>query len=184
LSLPETGSVYTWSMRKITIIGCAGSGKSTLAVRLGELLRLPVHHLDSLYWKPGWVRTEKPQWSELQHTLCERKQWIIDGNYASTMDIRLNACDTVIFLDVNHYVCLYRAIKRTVTHLGRSRVDMGEGCNERFDAQFAKWIYGYPSKQKPVVMQKLSALSKDVEVRVLKNQREIESFLGEVANKQ
>ena len=140
-------------MQRITIIGSGGSGKSTLAVRLGSLLQLPVHHLDSLYWKPGWVETERSKWVVIQQSLVDTGSWIIDGNYGGTIDIRLEASDTVIFLDMNRFTCLFRAIKRTLKHFGKHRSDMGDGCNERFDFNFVRWIYGFPKKKKPEIIE-------------------------------
>ncbi|EOX4485752.1 AAA family ATPase, partial [Vibrio alginolyticus] len=100
-------------MKRIAVIGSGGSGKSTFSALLGTELNLPVHHLDQLYWKPNWVKTPKDDWIKIQKGLCESECWIIDGNYQSTLDIRFGACDTVIFLDVNRYTCIYRALKRT-----------------------------------------------------------------------
>ncbi|GAB0150938.1 hypothetical protein [Marinobacterium sp. BA1] len=92
-------------MKKIAVIGSGGSGKSTFSALLGKELNLPVHHLDQLYWKPNWVKTPKEDWIKIQKGICDSECWIIDGNYQSTLDIRFEACDTVIFLDVNRYTC-------------------------------------------------------------------------------
>ena len=170
------------TMKRITIIGSGGSGKSTLAVRLGNLLQLPVHHLDALYWKLGWVETGHSQWAAIQQSLVSgASDWIIDGNYGGTIDIRLEASDTVIFLDINRFICLVRAVKRTLKHFGKNRADMGIGCNEKLDLSFVRWIYGYPAKKKPKIIEKLSKLDSSVEVYVLKNQAEVELFLSRLA---
>jgi len=169
-------------MQRITIIGSGGSGKSTLAVRLGGLLQLPVHHLDSLYWKPGWVETERSKWVAIQQSLVDTDSWIIDGNYGGTIDIRLESSDTVIFLDMNRFTCLFRAIKRTLKHFGKHRADMGDGCNERFDFNFVRWIYGYPKKKKPEIIEKLSKLEPSVRVHVLTNGAEVEMFVNGLTN--
>ena len=169
-------------MQRITIIGSGGSGKSTLAVRLGSLLQLPVHHLDSLYWKPGWVETERSKWVVIQQSLVDTGSWIIDGNYGGTIDIRLEASDTVIFLDMNRFTCLFRAIKRTLKHFGKHRADMGDGCNERFDFNFIRWIYGFPKKKKPEIIEKLSKLEPSVRVHVLTNRADVEMFVSGLKN--
>ncbi len=141
-------------MKKIAIIGSGGSGKSTLAVLLGKALDLPVYHLDKLYWKPNWSQTPHDEWSEVLKGVCKNDYWITDGNYKSTLDIRLEACDTVIFLDVNRFTCIYRAIKRTLT--SKNRPDMAEGCEERFDMAFIKFLWDYPQKTRPIVIDKLN----------------------------
>jgi len=46
-------------MNKIAVIGSGGSGKSTFSRKLGNILNLPVYHLDTVYWNPGWIETPK-----------------------------------------------------------------------------------------------------------------------------
>ncbi len=154
-------------MKRIAVIGSGGSGKSTFSVLLGKNLNLPVYHLDKLYWKPGWVKIQRDEWVAIQQSLCENEHWIIDGNYQSTLNIRLEACDTVIYLDVNRYTCIYRALKRTFT--GRKRSDLAEGCEERFDIEFIKFLWDYPYKSKPVIMEKLNAIANYKHVIIAKS---------------
>ncbi|ENG7521790.1 DNA topology modulation protein [Vibrio harveyi] len=154
-------------MKRIAVIGSGGSGKSTFSALLGTELNLPVHHLDQLYWKPNWVKTPKDDWIKIQKGLCESECWIIDGNYQSTLDIRFEACDTVIFLDVNRYTCIYRALKRTL--LSSKRPDLAEGCDERFDIEFIKFLWDYPKKSKPLIKDKLKTLTKNKRVIIAKS---------------
>lgn len=164
-------------MQKIAIIGSGGAGKSTFAIRLGKTLQLPVYHLDTLFWQPNWIETDREQWIEIQQEIVSKSQWIVDGNYGSTLDIRLEASDTAIFLDINRHTCLFRVLKRTAKHLGKNRADMGAGCNERLDFNFIKWIIGYPEKKRPMILDKLSGLKKETAVHILSNKKEIEKFL-------
>lgn len=127
---------------RIAIIGYSGSGKSTLAARLGEAFGVPVLHLDSVHWLPGWV--ERPREEDLRLVrafLDGNGAWVVDGNYASLFyEERMEKADRIIFLSFNRFTCLHRAIKRAKQYKGRTRPDMGEGCPEKMDLEFAKWI--------------------------------------------
>ena len=105
--------------KRIAIIGSSGSGKSTLARTLGVRLGLPVVHLDAHFWRAGWVETDKAQWQETVQALAHGERWIIDGNYSSTMDIRLPLAETIIFLDFRAgSACC--ASRRWLTYQGRN----------------------------------------------------------------
>lgn len=164
-------------MKRIAVIGCGGSGKSTLAAKLGEKLNLPVHHLDSFFWKPGWVQTPREEWREIHDRLCADDEWIIDGNYHSTMDKRLEASDTVVFLDLPTRECLLGACRRVLKFYGRDRPDMTRGCRERFDLEFMKWIWNFRKDIRPQVLEKLNVLNGEKRIVVLKSRREIRDFL-------
>lgn len=169
-------------MKKIALIGSGGSGKSTLARRLGEKLNIEVYHLDALFWKPNWTPTAKEEQRKVQNELVKQEEWIIDGNYNGTMDIRLNAVDTIIFVDINRVICIYRVFKRMIQYRGKSRPDMAEGVNERFDFDFLKWVWDYPKTKKRVVLEKLEQLPNDKKVIILKSPREVQLFLDKVSN--
>jgi len=168
-------------MKKIAIIGSGGSGKSTLARRLGEFLKIEVFHLDALFWKPGWVGTSKDEQKLVQSELVEHESWIFDGNYGGTMEIRLNNADTIIFLDMPRTICAYRVIKRRLQYRNKTRPDMGEGCEEKLDLEFLKWVWEYPKTKKPVIMKKLESLSIEKEIIILTNPSEVEQFLNRIS---
>ena len=112
------------------MIGSGGSGKTTLAKRIAASLNLELIHLDSIYWKPGWVETPKAEWLKTVEEIVKREAWIMDGNYSGTLDLRILACDTVIFLDMPRIVCLWRVLKRLVLNWNRNRSDMADECRE------------------------------------------------------
>lgn len=167
-------------MKKISIIGSGGAGKSTLAKALGKKTGIPICHLDSLYWQPGWIATDRDKWSLMQEDLCSRDEWILDGNYGGTLDIRLKHSDTIIFLDINRFICVARAIWRSLKSYGRTRSDMAEGCKEQFDFEFIKWILEYPAVKKPEILKRLGALAAEKNVVILRSPGAVRAFLRNV----
>ncbi len=164
-------------MKKIAVIGCGGAGKSTFSRRLSAILKIPVYHLDKLYWKPGWVPMPREEWDNLIKDLVKKDKWIIDGNYGRTMDIRLNVADTVIFLNMPAYLCIYRVLKRRIIYRGRSRPDMGAGCPEKTDFTFLKWILQYKRNNKPAILRQLNELPPQKDVIILNKSKEMDEFL-------
>ncbi len=165
-------------MKKIALIGSSGSGKSTLARRLGEVTGLPVYHLDVLHWKPNWELTSRDEQSRIQKELVQKDKWIIDGNYGGTLDIRLDAADTIIFLDFSRLRCLYRVIKRGVKYRNKERPDMRKGNKERIDLAFYKWTWHFPRDQRPTIIAKLEKLPQEKEVIWLHTPKDVERFLN------
>lgn len=162
--------------KRIIIIGSGGSGKSTLAKKLGIMTGIPVIHLDKEFWKPNWVETPRDEWIEKQNNLIKDKEWIIDGNYGRTMELRFIVADTVIFLDINRWICIFRAIERWVTNIGKTRTDMGEGCPEKIDFEFLKWIYSFPNKGRKKILSLVNKYSCK-NIIILKNRKEINALL-------
>jgi adenylate kinase family enzyme len=165
-------------MKRILIIGSGGAGKSTLARRLGERTGIEVVHLDRLYWNPGWVKTEKEEWLEVVRQAIEKESWIIDGNFGGTFDVRAEAADTIIFLEIPRLTCLYRVIKRRLIYRGRPRPDMAPGCNEKIDLEFLLWIWNYPKNAKIRKEPLLERLQNEKNVVRLRSNREVENFLS------
>jgi adenylate kinase family enzyme len=163
-------------MKRILIIGSGGAGKSTFARILGEITEIEVFHLDRLFWRAGWIETPKDEWQKTLETLLERERWIMDGNFGGTIDLRLAACDTAILLDLPRTICLYRVLKRRLKYRNTNRPDMSEGCHEKVDYKFLRWIWDYPNKKKPRVEEKLKCFENEKTIIRLKSQREVEDF--------
>lgn len=167
-------------MRRVLVIGSAGAGKSNFAARLAARTRLPLVHLDALYWRPGWTEPPRDEWDATLERLLAGERWILDGNYGRTLERRLAACDTAVFLDLPRTVCLRRAVWRRIRFHGRSRPDMREGCPERLTWAFVRWIWRYPREQRPRVMTQLAALRPGQRAVVLRSPAEVEAFLRAV----
>ena len=159
------------------IVGCSGSGKSTLARTMQEISGLPLIHLDQQYWSAGWVEMSKTSWEKEMARLVQRDQWIMDGNYGSTMDHRLRQADMVVFLNRSALLCLSRVVKRTLTYYGKSRPDMPEGCPERFSAQFFHYVLTYNWTRRPGILRRLNQLKPEQEAVILRSDREVKQFL-------
>lgn len=165
--------------KRIVIIGSCGSGKTTLAIALSRKTNIPVIHLDREFWLAGWEPTPKEQWEEKQRKLLLEDCWIVDGNYGGSLDIRLEKADTVIFLDYNRYVCSYRVIKRWLTNIGKTRVDMAEGCIEKIDPPFIKFVWRFPIDSRYKIINKLKE-HKSVNVIILNNPKETKRFINSI----
>ena len=158
-------------MKKVIVIGCPGSGKSTFARALHNKTGIPLYHLDMMYWNADKTTVEKSVFLERLSDVLEKDEWIIDGNYGSTMELRMAACDTVIFLDYPLDVCLDGIRERR----GKPRSDMPWIETEE-DAEFIEFIKNYEEQQKPKVLELLEKYSYK-NVIVFKSREQAESFL-------
>ena len=166
--------------QKILIVGSGGAGKSTLSRQLGEKWNLPVIHLDAMFWQPNWNPSPRPEFIERVKNELQKPAWIIDGNYDSTMELRAQYADLVIYLDFPKTLCLYRACKRAWTYRGTTRPDMGKDCPEKIDWEFVQWIWRYPTDVRPKMMTFLANVQCDVVI--LRNPKEVEQWLHQIPN--
>ena len=166
-------------MERIVIIGCSGSGKSTLARALKEKLGLPLVHLDQLWWKAGWQNVTREEFDSRLAMALNMDQWIMDGNFNRTIPQRLEKCDTVIYLDFSRWACLWGVAQRILKNRGKVRPDMAEGCPERFDWEFIKWVWNFNENNR-VRNYTYLAQAKHAKKIVLKNRREVKNFLKQL----
>ena len=165
----------TGKMKKIIVIGCPGSGKSTLSRELHSKTGIPLYHLDMLNWNADRTTVEKRVFLERLSDVLEKDEWIIDGNYGSTMELRMQRCDTIIFLDYSLDVCLDGISKRK----GKPRGDIPWEEPEQDDEEFIRFIRNYNSQSKPQVMGLLQKYS-NKNIIVFKNRNEASAFLSKI----
>ena len=150
------------TINKILVIGSAGSGKTTFSRLLSKKLNLPLIHLDKEYWKAGWVKPEHNEWVEKVSAILVNDKWIIDGNYGSTLEMRVEKADMIIFLDFKRLVCVSGVLKRVFKNRKKQRDDLPEGCIDKLDFKFLKWVWDFPKKYKPNIVNILNNCGKKV----------------------
>ena len=164
-------------MRRVMVIGCGGAGKSTLSRKLSGLTGLPLIGLDRAHWRPGWVVPPEEEWRARIETLAAEAAWVMDGNYSNTFDLRMPRADTVIWLDYPRATCLRRVVLRVLKDYGRVRADLPEGCPEQFDAIFLRFVWDFPTKGRPRIVEALERFGAHLRVIRLANDRDVAAFL-------
>lgn len=137
-------------MQRIWITGSSGSGKTTLANIIGNRLNIPVYHNDKIFWLGNWQERPVNEQIKITRDISEKDMWIYEGNRFNDCkkDGRYDRCDTIIFLKINRFVCLYSFVKRYFKYRGTQRPDITEGCLEKIDSNIIKYIlFDYPNKK-------------------------------------
>ena len=154
-------------MQRVIVVGPGAAGKSTLAACLGEITRLPVIELDKLFWRPGLAPTPREEWAAIQRQLAAQDSWIMDGDLGpyDVINVRLQAADTVVFLDFSPFRCAWRAIRRS-----RERAD------------FWRWLLTYRRRSRPLLRQAISAHAGDADIYVLPTPRAVMRFVAQITS--
>lgn len=159
-------------MKKIIVIGCPGGGKSHFSRALHRLTGLPLYHLDMMYWNADRTTVEKSLFLERLSNVLKKEEWIIDGNYGSTMELRMAACDTVFFLEYPLDVCLDGVKNRC----GKPRSDM-PWIETEVDGDFIEFIKEYHQQQKPKILELLAKYG-DKTIFVFQSREQADTFLN------
>lgn len=167
---------------KITVMGYSGSGKSTLAARLGELYGLPVLHLDTVEFLPNWEKRERSEKEKIVGDfLRENGSWVIDWNYSKLFyGVRTEQADMIIILLFNRFVCLKRVISRYRKFKGKKRPDMANGCIEKLDLEFIRWVLHKGRTARKYANFNRLAADYPKKTVVIKNQKSLDVFLCEL----
>ena len=164
---------------RILVIGSPGSGKTTFSLELSKILGVGVTHLDRLFWRDNWVNVSNDEFDSQLSAVLESDSWIIDGNYSRTLDMRLERCDTVFFLDYPAAVSLSGYFCRLLKYRGRSRADMGGYCPERPDFEFMRYILKFNGTHRKELYNKLKSM-RGRDVFIFHSRRESARFLDKL----
>ncbi len=157
---------------KILVIGCPGAGKSTFARKLHDKTHLPLYYLDRIWHKPDKTNVSPEEFDTCLKTILAQNQWIIDGNYLRTLEMRIAACDKIFFLNYPVDICLNGVQER----LGKPREDM-PWIETEFDLEFQKWITDFPKEQLPKINALLKKYQADKDIIVFHSRKESEEYL-------
>ncbi|MBR3840446.1 MAG: adenylate kinase [Erysipelotrichales bacterium] len=162
-------------MKRIMIIGCPGSGKSTFSRELHKITGIPLFHLDMMYWNADKTTVDRDVFIKRLSEVVKKDSWIIDGNYNSTIELRLQYCDTVVFLDYPLDVCLAGVKER----MGKARSDIPWIETEE-DAEFIEFIKNYNSNNRPEVLELLNKYTHK-NIYIFENRIQTDEFLDKIS---
>ncbi len=166
---------------KIAVLGYSGSGKSTTARILGERLGLPVLHLDTVQFTPGWAERDRDEAREIVRRFMQQPDWVIDGNYpAFFLDERLASADRILLLEFNRLTRLVRVIRRYLYYRGTTRADMAPGCPEKIDRSFVWWVVHQDCTGQNRARLRAAAAAWPDKALQLRTQRQLDRFLAAV----
>lgn len=165
---------------RLMVIGCSCSGKSTFSRRLAEITGLPLTHLDRLFWKSGWIEENRDIFRTKQKNIVMQDSWIIDGNYKGTMEMRLERAQIVYRFRIGTLACLQGYAKRLIQgKLKVERTDITDGCEERLDWDFLKFIAGFSRNQEKQTDEILKKYP-DVKVITFRSRKQAERYLDKL----
>lgn len=159
-------------MKKVLVIGCPGAGKSTFAGKLRDLTGLPLIYLDRIWHKADRTTVTREEFDAALEQAMSGEEWIIDGNYIRTLEMRLQNCDTVFFLDYPTELCLEGAASR----IGTVREDL-PWVEEVFDPEFRQWILDFPRDQLPRIYELLERYNENIDIITFHSRDEMADWL-------
>lgn len=162
-------------MLKIIVIGCPGAGKSTFARKLRDVTGLPLYYLDMLWHKPDQTNISREEFDIRLYEMVKTDRWIIDGNYLRTLEMRLNECDTVFFMDYPLEICLEGAASR----IGKKREDL-PWIETEFDEEFRQWIVDFSKDQLPQIYELLEKYQDGKNIIIFKSREEADDYIENV----
>jgi len=172
-------------MQRVLVMGSSGSGKSTFARRLSAITGLPFISLDALYWKPGWVPSDNAEFGQRVAELVRQSRWIMDGNFTrhGAGEARRDLSDTVIWFDLPRRTCVLGITKRVAGSYGQVRPEMAEGCPERLDFEFFRYVWTYRRQQRPKLLAYFESLRADQSLICFTARRQADEYLRDVEQK-
>src|SRR5215470_5398132 len=169
-------------MQRILVMGSSGSGKSTFAQRLSAITGIPVVSLDALFWKPGWIESDRAEFRARMAEVTRQPRWIMDGNYTSAAgELRREVSDTVIWFDLPRATCMWGIVSRIAKSYGQVRPEMAPGCPEKIDLEFFRYVWTYRAKQRPVLLKYFEGLRPDQSFVRFTNRSQADRYLDDLA---
>lgn len=161
-------------MRRIIVTGPAGAGKSRLARELGDEFALPVIHLDTFFWQPGWIETPKDEFEAVQRRELENDAWVVDAQYDDMIPEWFEAAETIVFVDASPLQCFWQVSRRRLSGDSGPHVPGGAKPAPLYRAllKFARLQWYYRRRIRPQLLAELAGRRERQRVVVLRGRRD------------
>jgi adenylate kinase family enzyme len=156
--------------KKFALIGLPGSGKSTFAAKLGEILGIPVHHLDRHMFEPGGKKRDKQEFIEIQKAMLSEEAWVVEGCSFSTFEMRFAKADVLIYFQLPRPLCFLRLFKRLFNY----KKDFGGLRAVTWEILRYTWNF---DKEKRARIEELRKKYPQTDFLIFKNQKDADIFL-------
>lgn len=165
-------------MKRILVIGCPGAGKTYFSKRLSKILNLPLVHMDNLYWNKDKTSVDLDTLKARLQPYLEKEEWIIDGNYHKTLEMRLPYASDVFVLDLPRKECIQGILDR----IDQPRDDIPWVEREDDATELIAWTadYGFRTKDEEIA---LLSKNKHIKVHVINSRKEMNEYLEKLAEK-
>ena len=163
-------------MQKVIVIGCPGSGKTTFVEKLNNITGLPLYHLDAIWHKPDKTHISREDFDKSISEIFNTSEWIIDGNYSRTIEMRLRQCDTVFLFDLPTEVCIKGATER----LGKDRYDL-PWIEKELSSSFRQSIEEFPRNSLPRIYELIEKYNNGKQVIVFRSREEADDCIKSVS---
>jgi adenylate kinase family enzyme len=142
--------------------------------------------LDALFWKPGWVESDRAEFGRRVNEVMQQPRWIMDGNYTGSGagELRRHSSDTVIWFDLPRRTCMLGIMKRIAGSYGKVRPEMAEGCPEKIDLEFFRYVWTYRRVQRPKLVDYFQGLRADQSLVCFTDRAQARSYLRGVESRQ
>ena len=173
-------------MQRVLVMGSSGSGKSTFARGLSDITGIPTVSIDALFWKPGWVESERAEFERRMIEAAQQPRWIMDGNFTThgAGELRRQLADTIIWFDLPRSTCMFGILGRIAGSYGQVRPEMAEGCPEKIDLEFFRYVWTYRQQQRPKLLDYFQGLRADQSLVCFTDRTQANAYLEDVALKQ
>lgn len=105
-------------MKKVAVFGKPGSGKSTLSKELALSTGIPLCQFDSIVFKQNGEHCARDVIDAKHQEILSSDSWIIDGmGPLALFNARLQAADTLIYIDLPYHVSYWLVTKRLLKGL-------------------------------------------------------------------
>ena len=166
-------------MQRIIVIGCPGSGKTTFAEKLNKITGIPLYYLDAIWHKPDRTHIDRESFDRRISEIFETPQWIIDGNYNRTVELRLKNCDTVFLFDLPTEICIQGATER----LGKERYDL-PWIDTELSPSLRQSIEDFPHSSLPRIYELIAKYQANRQIIVFRSRQQADDYLQNLTDTQ